>query len=150
MTGSTSCPWFMSLALLLNRLSLGVYFLWEGVKKIHGGVQAFYDGTFTNLRPAWLPDWFAVPYGHAVPFAETILGAMLIVGLLGRVASGALFLMMLSFTIAVYSAGPVSGPGPYHTNVVFATLALLLMATGSGRLSLDALLCRREKGDSAE
>ncbi len=132
------------LALLANRLSLGLFFLLAGWQKVTNGVGAFYEKVFLPLKPAWLPDWFAVPYGHAVPFAEVGVGVLLILGLLGRWAAGIAALMLLSFTVALAVAGHFfANAGPFHTNVVFITLAVLLAVLGPGDLSVDRLWRKR-------
>lgn len=138
----------LNVALLLNRLSLGLYFLMAGINKIHGGIERFYQGGFLSLRPSWLPEWFARPYGQALPFIEVLLGAALILGVFGRVAAGLTALTLASFLIALLNAGqfiPSSG-GPFHANVVFFTLAVLLAVLGPGAHSVDA---RRGRGGSS-
>lgn len=134
----------MDLVLLLNRLAVGMYFLLAGVAKVRTGVAEFYREGFLKMKPDWLPVWFAAPYGYALPFLETVVGALLVLGVLGRWPAGVMSLMLASFMVAQYEKGLFfSGPGPYHTNVVFLTLALLLIMTGHGAISLDAL---RKKG----
>ncbi|MGQ9651403.1 MAG: DoxX family protein [Phycisphaerae bacterium] len=130
----------MTLALFLSRCSLGLYFLFAGIGKIKSGVEAFYKGGFTSLKPLWLPDWFAMPYGHALPFVEVLVGAALIVGFYGRLAAAVAALALVSFVIALYQAGaifPEKG-GPFHPNVIFLTLAFLLAVTGPGTFSVDS------------
>jgi len=130
----------ITLALFVNRCSLGLYFLLAGIAKIRSGVEAFYKGAFSSLKPMWLPDWFAMPYGHALPFVEVLLGAALLVGFYGRAAAAVTTLALASFTIALYQAGafiPKTG-GPFHANVVFLTLAFLLAVTGPGNFSVDS------------
>ena len=130
----------LDLVLLLNRCSLGLYFLLAGISKIRSGVGIFYRGSFTSLKPVWLPDWFALPYGHTLPFIELALGVALVLGVYGRAAAALTALALASFTVALYEAGaffPKSG-GPFHNNVIFVTLALLLAVIGPGSLSVDA------------
>ncbi|NLX23140.1 MAG: DoxX family protein [Phycisphaerae bacterium] len=142
-SGSWSREW-MNLAILANRLSLGLYFFLAGLGKIRGGVGQFYQGAFAGLRPAWLPDWFAGPYGYALPFLEAAVGVLLIAGFRARPAAGLTLLMLTSFTIALTGAGRFFGSsGPFHANVIFITLAFLLTVTGPGSLSLDAIRSRR-------
>jgi len=139
----------LNLVLFLNRCCLGLYFLLAGIAKLRLGVGAFYKGSFSSLRPVWLPDWFALPYGHALPFVEVLVGAALVLGLYGRAAAALAALALASFTIALYENGafiPKSG-GPFHYNVIFLTLALLLAVMGPGSLSVDAF--RRSGGASA-
>jgi len=129
--------WPLSLAILLNRCSLGLYLLLAGVAKVRGGVSEFYESGFVPMKPPWLPEWFASPYGHAVPFLEILVGGLLILGWLGRLMPLAAFLMITSFTIALAGIGQFfNGPGPFSVNVILITLALLLIATGPGRISL--------------
>lgn len=136
----------VAVALLLNRLSLGVFFLLAGIGKLRMGPAVFYREAFVKLRPSWLPESLASPYGHALPFLEFAVGALLVLGLLTRLTAGVVALMLASFTIALWVAGMFFAPGgaPFHTNVVFLTLAILLATTGPGRYSLDYLLRRRK------
>ncbi|MCC7204598.1 MAG: DoxX family membrane protein [Phycisphaeraceae bacterium] len=127
--------------LLLNRLALGLVFLLAGISKISGGVAKFVEESFRGLAPAWLPDWFATPYGYTIPFAETLFGGLLILGLMGRLTAGILTLMLVSFTIALFMAGQATKAGPIHPNIVYIALALLLATIGPGKLSVDGL-CR--------
>ncbi|HOW71300.1 MAG TPA: DoxX family membrane protein [Phycisphaerae bacterium] len=136
----------MDLVLLLNRLALGLYFVLAGVHKIsaEGGVAQFYRTVFLSMKPAWLPVWFAAPYGYALPFLEVIVGGLLGLGALGRWPAGAMSLMLASFTIALYENGKFfSDQGPFHANVILLTSALLLTMTGHGAISVDAF---RKKG----
>lgn len=137
----------LGLVLLLNRLSLGLFFLLAGIEKFKSGVEVFYKGSYLSLRPVWLPDWFSVPYGHAVPFIEVLLGAGLILGFFGRATAGLASLILLSFTIALQQAGMFfPKAGPFHTNVILFTLALLLAMVGPGGFSVDAW---RSKGGAS-
>lgn len=138
----------LNLVLLLNRCSLGLYFFLAGMAKLGRGVGKFYKEGFAPMKPIWLPDWFALPYGHALPFVEVLLGAALVLGLYGRAAAALASLALASFTIAIYEAGlfiPERG-GPFHYNVIFLTLAMLLAVLGPGSLSVDAF--RRGGGAS--
>jgi uncharacterized membrane protein YphA (DoxX/SURF4 family) len=136
---------WLSLALLLNRLSMGPYLLLAGIGKFKWGVERFYQEGFMHLKPPWLPGWFAWPYGHAVPFIEVLLGAGLILGLMGRAVAGLATLTLLSFTIAVWQAGMFfdKAGSPFHTNVILITLTFLLAVAGPGAFSVDGVLGAR-------
>jgi uncharacterized membrane protein YphA (DoxX/SURF4 family) len=134
---------------LLNRIALGLYLVLAGAGKVQTGVGNFYKNSFQALKPEWLSDWFAQPYGYALPFLEILVGGLLILGILGRFAAFAAFLMITSFTIALSQAGETfwdskffSTPGPFHPNVIFITLALLLLVLGPGRFQLGGLIRR--------
>lgn len=143
MAKSVSETWF-HLTSLLARAALGLYFLLAGVGKVRGelqnGLGTFYEGSFQGLQPEWLPTFFAAPYGYALPWAEVIVGAMLVLGLATRISATLIALMLLSFTIALMMAKGVTGggPGPFHANVVMIALALMLLVLGGGAISIDA------------
>jgi uncharacterized membrane protein YphA (DoxX/SURF4 family) len=130
----------LDLVVLLNRVALGLFFLLAGAHKISDGVGNFYHKVFLGLKPGWLPTWFAAPYGHLIPFAEVTVGVLLILGLMGRLGAALACLLLTSFTIALAAAHLFfTGSGPFHTNVIFLTLALLLAVLGPGSLSADAI-----------
>jgi putative oxidoreductase len=130
-----------SFVILLNRLSLGVYFAIAGYNKIFNvGVTAFYENAFKPSAPRWLPDFAAAAYGYSLPFLELIAGALLAIGLLTRFAALAMVLMLASFMLAL---GIEDGSRPYHANVVFCTLAFMLMMIGPGGFSVDHYLWSR-------
>ncbi len=143
MASVTGSKELTDLALLINRLSLGMVFLLAGAQKIAGGINTFYEKGFLSLKPSWLPVWFAWPYGHALPFLELVLGAMLIVGLFSRTTAGLIAIMLFSFTIALASKGMFFANGPIHPNVVYLTLAVLLAVLGAGSLSADRMWRKR-------
>ncbi len=146
MSRLTETPPLISFTILLNRLALGVFFLLAGVGKFQMGLQVFYEKKFLPMQPSWIPDWIGRPYGFALPFAEVLVGALLILGLFGRSAAMVVSLMLLSFSIALLNAGYFfNGPGPFHTNVLLFFLALWIAAAGSGAISLDALWFGRRR-----
>ena len=152
----------VDIGLLVSRVSLGAYFAIAGYRKVaeefRDGFGTFLDsGSYKTLQPAWLPDWFAIPYGFVLPWAELLFGAMLILGLLGRVSAALIFLMLLSFTMAIveYAAWQNSDIEsflfqafkvkdaeylPFHPNLLILPLAFLLIMTGPGVLSIDRFI----------
>lgn len=66
----------------LGRWALGVLFFFAGLGKIMGGVGGFVNG---YLVPAYektfLPMGLVKVYGYALPFAEVILGILLVIGI---------------------------------------------------------------------
>jgi uncharacterized membrane protein YphA (DoxX/SURF4 family) len=143
----------LPVALLLTRVTIGLYLMLAGVGKVRGemgdlpgSLGSFYRGPFTSMQPGWLPDFFAAPYGYVLPWAEVIIGALLILGLFGRTMAALVALMILSFTIALamqhgLTAKPAgSGGGPFSANYIQVAAAFLLACTGPGTISLDRIL----------
>ena len=132
-----------SVVVLLNRLSLGALFAYAGCFKIFKlGVETFVSGPYKQVTPSWLPAWFAVPYGYALPFVELTTGLLLILGLLSRLSATLMVLLLLSIMIATGVYDPQKPP--FNPTVIFCTLALLLALIGPGRYSLDGLIAARK------
>ena len=150
---------FLDVTLLLSRIALGLYLLLAGWGKLMGdfsnGLGSFYrSDAYQGLEPNWLIPALSAPYGYALPWAEVVFGALLIIGLISRISAGAVFLMIVSFLIAQlyadFSKYFAPGPGPFNTNFVLAALALLLVATGPGRFAVDRAIGRKPRRKSAE
>jgi len=138
-------------------LLVGVVFLTEGIQKfLFPGELGV--GRFTKIGIPW-PD-ISAPFVGA---AETICGALLIVGLLTRAAAAVL---LIDISVAIVSTkvpillghgfGPFSLPKlprygfwsmAHEARVDFSMWlgSLFLIITGAGRLSLDALLAQRSR-----
>jgi uncharacterized membrane protein YphA (DoxX/SURF4 family) len=126
--------------LLAARVPLGVYFALAGFAKIRMGVGSFVSGSLGSV-PSFMPEVLGKAFLYTLPFAELIVGACLVIGLVGRIAALLATLMLISFTIAV--TGLKDEPKPFHANLVFLGIALALALIGPGRLSVDALFPRR-------
>jgi uncharacterized membrane protein YphA (DoxX/SURF4 family) len=133
----------IDIALLLNRISLGLLFLLAGVRKLIPTVEAGlwekwngFAGYVASQAP--LHEALGKAYGFALPPVEILAGLLLIIGLFSRVSAVVIALMLLSFIIAMGIAWwPVEGAA-YDKNVIYFTLALLLAAAGAGKYSIDA------------
>ena len=72
--------WAKGLGVALVRWALGLMFLVGGVSKLCG-LTGFVTG---YLAPAFaktfLPVWMVMAYGYALPFVETLVGVLLLVG----------------------------------------------------------------------
>src|SRR5687768_16153113 len=75
-----------SIGLFLARVPLGAYFLLAGVGKLRGGVGKFVESNLSMAREH-LPEKWASIFLNTLPYAEIVLGGMLILGLLTRVTS---------------------------------------------------------------
>ncbi|MCE9590573.1 MAG: DoxX family protein [Planctomycetes bacterium] len=132
-----------AIAILVSRMPLGLLFLLAGYMKLFTmGMEKWMSAAYPGAVPSWLPNWFATPFGYAVPVVELIAGAMLIIGLFGRTAATLIFLMLVSFSIALIAkTGSITGgdQGFFHPNITLAGFALLLIVTGPGAISVDRL-----------
>ena len=139
-------PWH-TIALLLARVSLGLYLIKVSAQKMFVAGQSLgqsYDAWMTMFHkttPGFVPTFIATPYGYALPWLEMLIGILLVLGLFFRTAAVAAMLLLLSIYIAL-TAG---GGGVAHHSLVFATFAFLLVFTGPGNISLQAMFPRRRR-----
>ena len=132
---------FISLALLLNRLSLGVLFVLAGVRKLlpteEAGVLDKMNGFASFVASqAPMPEALGKAYGYALPWAEILVGLTLVIGLFSRVSAIIIGLMLLSFIIAMGPEWwPEEGPA-FSKNFILLTLCVLVAAAGSGKFAV--------------
>ncbi len=124
------------IGLLLARVPMGVFFLVLGYWKFHGGVNNFIQGHISQV-PSMVPHDWGYRYLQAVPYAEMAVGALLILGLLTRIAGGVGAAMIISFTIA--ATGWKQEGLPFNPNLIFIGLLLAILLVGPGKMSLDHL-----------
>jgi thiosulfate dehydrogenase [quinone] large subunit len=123
-------------AILLLRLPLGALFVYAGMMKFMTmGYSNFVRGSAGTI-PAYLPRPLGMGYLYAVPFAEVIVGVLLVIGLVTRLSAVATALMLLSFMMAVTGfKGEHGGP---HPSLFYMCMAIAIALAGAGRYSIDA------------
>lgn len=153
----------ISVALLLNRIFLGLLFLFAGLRKIFPFEKVESWGTFftwsglidilkilfsyeaIGQKLTWfasfsadkapLPELLGKAYGYALPWTELVVGVTLAIGFFSRLSAILIGLMLLSFLIAMGPEWwPQQGPA-FSKNFILLTLCLLIAATGSGRFA---------------
>jgi putative oxidoreductase len=129
-----------SLGLLLGRLPMGAFFLMAGITKLRMGVPEFVTKYCPNIPPQ-VPQAWGEAYMHAIPYMEVVVGAMLILGLFGRLAGLVGALLVITFTVGL--TGIQQSGVPFHPNLIYIGLLLMILLTGAGRISLDGLMFRR-------
>ncbi|NOK10410.1 MauE/DoxX family redox-associated membrane protein [Corallococcus exercitus] len=89
----------------LLRITLGLNILLHGVVRLVGGPGAFADGLVKAFETSLLPGALVRPFAWVLPFAETAVGALLLLGLLTRhaLAVGGLLMLALVFGTALRS-----------------------------------------------
>jgi putative oxidoreductase len=135
-----------NIGLFLARIPLGAYFLLAGLHKITGGVSGFVSFASKNV-PQWMPPALGKAYLYALPFVELIAGAMVILGLFTRFNAliQALILTSILIAMGIYD----KAGGPFHPNLVFLGLALMLAVVGGGDWSVDRMMGRKKQSKSS-
>jgi len=90
----------VALAYAIFRLTFGVNIAFRGVVRIFiNGLDAFSQGLVKQFEMTWIPASMISAFGHVVPFLETAIGIMLILGLGTRWALiiGGLLMTSLTF-----------------------------------------------------
>jgi uncharacterized membrane protein YphA (DoxX/SURF4 family) len=140
-----------SLGLFLARVPVGAFFViaaWrkffvDGKFNIKGGVDAFVNQA-GGMVPSWVPPNLGHIYVTAVPYAEVVLGSLLVLGFLSRFVGALLSLMLISFMIAVppHASGHFSDTMnfPFNPSIIYLGVCLAIVFCGPGRLSIDGLL----------
>lgn len=136
-----------SIGLLLARVPLGALFVVAGFSKFtaDGGIKAFIAHNSRQV-PLYMPAWFGGFYLNALPYAEILVGAMLVVGMLARLGGLVAGLMLLSFIIAITGLHDRAGLA-FHPNLTFVGVALLIFLAGAGRFSLDQAIWGGKSAD---
>lgn len=114
------------------RLALGLVFIYHGFQKVFGlGVTGFSD----ILASLGVP--LAGLLASIVAYGELVCGILIILGILVRVSSLFLMLIMAVALLKVHlSYGFSIMAGGYEYNLVVILLCLSLVISGSGKLSL--------------
>lgn len=124
-----------------GRIWLGMPFLKAGLHRLGSwDAQSF---LFTEIHPVpFLPAAIAAPLTTG---AELVLGALLLLGLTGRLAAAGLGVMAASlfFVIGRTVQGMENGIAVAGEQIPWMIIAIVLIVAGPGLLSLDAFIARR-------
>jgi thiosulfate dehydrogenase (quinone) large subunit len=128
-----------ALAYAIFRLTFGVNIMFRGVARIFVlGLDTFAAGMTKQFSATWLPAAFIDIFAHTLPWIETALGLMLILGLGTRLALivGGLMMTCLTFGTMFLQDFNLA-----WLQLTYAIAFFLLLATRSwNALSLDAML----------
>src|ERR1700704_6425689 len=103
-------------------------FLFYGIGKFMGGISNFVGGMNQQFSGK-LPAAMVMPFAYFIPFAETISGALILLGLFTRVGltlSG-LLLIGLTFGVIVLGQNPIVAHNLQYVLVNFALLCFVDM-----------------------
>jgi len=133
-------------AMLLNRITIGVFFFLSGIANyLNFNVpNGFYQTVLTQKLQLWgpfpagwegvgpLPPLIAIPYAWLLPLAEIVLGALFALGYWVRWTGLLLILMTFSIVLAfgIIPAGSLfpNAAESFNKNIMFMTLIWMCMA----------------------
>ncbi len=108
------------------RAAIGVIFIVQGSGKFSPGVADF-------LANIGVPVELQIP----IALAETIGGILLIIGVLSRISSSILSIIMLGAIFHVKGAANLTGQGGYALDLLILAGVLLIIVAGPGRISIS-------------
>jgi len=108
------------------RATIGAIFVVEGLGKFGPGFVSMLTG------PLGLPAEMQIP----IALAETIAGILLIIGVLTRISSSLLSIIMLGAIFYVKEASNFSGDVAYKYDLLLLAANLVIIVTGPGRVSI--------------
>ena len=128
----------------LLRFTVGILFLFSGLTKLMGGLTNFTSHTQQQFAGK-LPSILVTPFAFALPFAEVLIGALLVLGLFNMFALVLAGLLMAALTFGTVMEGDF--PTVAH-NVMYAlTVFVLIWLAEYNRYSFDRLFRRRPIND---
>ena len=125
------------------RVSLGLLLLVAGLDKFIGGLDGARAGIEGMFTKSWLPAALSTPFIIAIPYAEVILGGLIILGLFRFffLALGSLYMLALAFGVMAIGNWDI-----VFRNVVYTALfTAALFTTPWDLIKLDSLLFRRRQ-----
>jgi len=127
-----------SVAYAIFRLTFGVNIGFRGIVRIANGLDNFAGGLVKQFAVTSFPLGAVSSFGHVVPFFETAIGILLILGLFTRPALivGGLMMTALTFGTMFLQNFDLA-----WLQLTYAIVFFLLLATRSWNLiSLDAMM----------
>src|SRR5437016_9453432 len=127
-------------AYALLRVTLGLIFLFYGIGKFRGGISNFVGGMNQEFSGK-LPAAMVMPFAYFIPFAETISGALILLGLFTRVGLTLSGLLLIGLTFGVVILG--QAPTVAHNLQYVLLNFLLLWVVDFNSISIDSLIRKR-------
>lgn len=123
----------MDIAFMGMRAAIGAVFIAHGVGKLlNPGFAGFLSG------PLGLPAELAI----VIALAEAVGGILLVFGVVSRIASGWLSIIMLGAIFHVKGAASLTGERGTELDVVLLGALLVLVVAGPGRVSIPYVVKR--------
>ncbi|AWV97420.1 MauE/DoxX family redox-associated membrane protein [Arcticibacterium luteifluviistationis] len=115
-----------TLAIHLLRISFGINYLFHGVVRIPN-LDKFVTGMQNTFQDTLLPDFLVTPLAYAIPFAEIIIGLLLLLNKFTRETLIATFILMNLLVIGSSFAQKWDLVGLQSTYIGFLFLLLYFM-----------------------
>ncbi len=109
------------------RTVIGAIFIVHGTGKFDPGFVGFLTGTLG------LPPEMQIP----IALAETIPGILLIIGVLTRISSSLLSIVMLGAIFYVKGATSLTGEKGFELDLILLAACLVIIVAGPGRISIS-------------
>jgi thiosulfate dehydrogenase [quinone] large subunit len=129
------------IAYALLRIVFGVNIFFHGLSRLLSGHAAFLAYLSQQMAKAPLPKSILPPFAAALPWAETTIGLLLLLGLFTRFAlvAGSLVMIVLMAGITLAQNWDVAGIQLIYCAIYF----VLLTHRGRNFYSLDTLITKR-------
>lgn len=131
-------PDYRQAAYALLRLVFGMLFLVAGIGKFVRGIGNFEAGLESQFAGK-LPLVLLKPFGYALPFAEVIVGALIIAGLFNGIALVICGLELMVLTFGLLVAGDTANAA-HNVQYAFVNFVLLWFAADYNGYSLDRMI----------
>ncbi len=117
------------------RVIIGIVFIMHGLPKFENtqGTQGFF-GTIG------LPPDLALP----IAFLEVIGGIALLLGIFTRIASILFIIEMIFVVLMIKETHGLTGQGGYELELLLMAIAISLLLSGPGRISIERDILKRE------
>jgi thiosulfate dehydrogenase (quinone) large subunit len=136
-TGSIDWTSDTALAYAIFRLSFGINICFRGVMRIANGTDVFAGDLLKQFAAAPMPPALITPFGLVLPYIETVIGVLLILGLFTRPALVVGGLMMTALTFGTML---IQNFNLAVLQLTYSIAFFLLLATRKwDHISLDAL-----------
>jgi thiosulfate dehydrogenase (quinone) large subunit len=126
----------MNFGFLILRLTIGLTFLMAGINKLlnFSTTVDYLQGGFVET---WLPGFIVAPFAYVLPFAEAVLGGMIVLGFMTRPALYLTGFLMLSLNFGLLVKSDHAGVA---RNIVYlVVIGLDIMLLNYNKYSLDNL-----------
>ena len=130
-----------AIAYLLFRVFVGVNIALHGISRLAAGAATFQGEVKKQFAHAPLPHAAVALFALVLPWAEALVGLLILAGLFTRIAliGGALLMIVLTFGTSLVQDWQIAG-----VQLIYAIAYLLLLCLLShNRWSIDAVLQRR-------